>query len=41
MMYEFGEISEDVYMEKEKELLLRYEVVKEYELKRWELMMKK
>ena len=41
MMYELGEIPEDVYMEKEKELLLRYEAAKEYELKRWESMTKK
>ncbi|MCJ7985517.1 gas vesicle protein GvpG [Priestia sp. OVL9] len=33
MMYELGEIPEDAYMEKEKELLLRYEAAKEYELK--------
>ncbi|AJI25240.1 gas vesicle protein GvpG [Priestia megaterium] len=41
MMYELGEIPEDAYMEKEKELLLRYEAAKEYELKRWESMTKK
>ncbi|MDN4863301.1 gas vesicle protein GvpG [Priestia megaterium] len=41
MMYELGEIPEDAYIEKEKELLLRYEAAKEYELKRWESMTKK
>ncbi|XVL18033.1 gas vesicle protein GvpG [Staphylococcus equorum] len=36
MMLELGEIPEDVYKEKEEELLARYEIAKQREIDEWE-----
>ncbi|MGP4081349.1 gas vesicle protein GvpG [Bacillus sp. Marseille-Q3570] len=41
MMYELEEIPEDVYKEKEEELLQRYEIAKQKEMEQWEEMTKK
>ncbi|WP_227937105.1 gas vesicle protein GvpG [Alkalihalobacillus deserti] len=41
MMYELGDIPEDAYKEKEKELLMRYEIAKRLEMEQWEQMTKK
>ncbi|MGG3625121.1 gas vesicle protein GvpG [Bacillus gobiensis] len=41
MMYELEEIPEEVFKEKEEELLMRYEVAKARELEEWEAMTKK
>ncbi|WP_043930216.1 gas vesicle protein GvpG [Bacillus sp. EB01] len=41
MMYELGEIPEEAYKAKEEELILRYEVAKQLEMKQWEDMAKK
>jgi hypothetical protein len=41
MMYELGEIPEEVYKEKEEELILRYEMAKRMEMQQWEEMTKK
>lgn len=41
MMYELGDISEQSYKEKEDELLHRYEVAKQLELKQLEQMINK
>lgn len=38
MMYEIGEIPEDIFKEKEQELLLRYETAKQLEMEEWENM---
>ncbi|MFD2924977.1 gas vesicle protein GvpG [Halobacillus naozhouensis] len=40
MMYELEEIPEDVYKEKEEELLQRYEVAKRKEMEQWEELTK-
>ncbi|WP_332698357.1 gas vesicle protein GvpG [Halalkalibacter lacteus] len=41
MMYELGEIPEEAYIEKEEELLMRYEAAKRFEIEQWEQMAKK
>lgn len=41
MMYELEEIPEDVFKEKEEELLVRYEIAKQKELEQWQEMTKK
>ncbi|WP_221567452.1 gas vesicle protein GvpG [Alkalihalobacillus sp. TS-13] len=41
MMYELEEIPEDVFKEKEEELLQRYEIAKQKEMEQWEEMTKK
>lgn len=41
MMYELGEIPEEVYKEKEEDLILRYEMAKRMEMQQWEEMTKK
>jgi hypothetical protein len=41
MMYELGEIPEEVYKEKEEELILRYEMAKRMEMQQWEEVTKK
>ncbi|ASK62113.1 gas vesicle protein GvpG [Virgibacillus phasianinus] len=40
MMYELEEIPEDVFKEKEEELLARYEMAKRKEMEQWEAMTK-
>ncbi|MEI4769835.1 gas vesicle protein GvpG [Psychrobacillus sp. FJAT-51614] len=41
MMYELGEIPEEVYKAKEEDLILRYEMAKRMEMQQWEEMTKK
>ncbi|TDL31896.1 gas vesicle protein GvpG [Jeotgalibacillus sp. S-D1] len=41
MMYELEEIPEDVYKDKEEELITRYEIAKRREMEQWEEMTKK
>lgn len=41
MMYELGEIPEEVYKAKEEDLILRYEMAKRKEMQQWEEMTKK
>lgn len=41
MMYELGEIPEEVYKAKEQDLILRYEMAKRMEMQQWEEMTKK
>jgi hypothetical protein len=41
MMYELEEIPEEVYKNKEQELLIRYEKAKRIEMQQWEEMTKK
>ncbi|HEU5140856.1 MAG TPA: gas vesicle protein GvpG [Bacillales bacterium] len=41
MMYELEEIPEDVYKEKEEELLARYEIAKQREMEQWENLTKR
>nr|WP_275579584.1 gas vesicle protein GvpG [Jeotgalibacillus terrae] len=41
MMYELEEIPEEVYQEKEEELLIRYEIAKQREIEQWERMTEK
>jgi Gas vesicle protein G len=41
MMYELEEIPEEVYKEKEEDLILRYEMAKRIEMQQWEEMTKK
>ena len=41
MMYELEEIPEEVYKEKEEDLILRYEMAKRMEMQQWEEMTKK
>ncbi|MFC7786573.1 gas vesicle protein GvpG [Rossellomorea sp. GCM10028870] len=41
MMYELGEIPEEVFQEKEDELLARYEIAKQMEMEQWEELTKK
>ncbi|MDZ5711057.1 gas vesicle protein GvpG [Jeotgalibacillus haloalkalitolerans] len=41
MMYELEEIPEEVYQEKEEELLIRYEIAKQREMEQWERMTEK
>ncbi|WP_257347626.1 gas vesicle protein GvpG [Pseudalkalibacillus decolorationis] len=41
MMYELEEIPEDVFKEKEDELLTRYEIAKRREMEQWEELTKR
>jgi len=41
MVYELGDIPEDVYKAQEEELLIRYGIAKQLELDQWEEMTKK
>ncbi|QUW20512.1 gas vesicle protein GvpG [Sporosarcina sp. Marseille-Q4063] len=41
MMYELEEIPDELYKEKEEELLLRYEMAKRMEMQQWEEMTKR
>lgn len=40
MMYELEEIPEELYKEKEEELLVRYEIAKQKEMEQWEKLTK-
>jgi hypothetical protein len=41
MMYELGDLPEEVYKAKEQDLILRYEVAKRLEMEQWEQLTEK